>query len=91
MVQSILTQETFQKLRAFAAGANKQAPSHPYDEDRWREFVIGAHREDAQLAAQELRDWLIDQGFPEDITSDLVIAYERGRELLRHYETRIDP
>jgi hypothetical protein len=86
MVQSSLTQGTFKKLRAFTVAANKQAPSHPFDQERWREFVIGAHREDAQLAAEEVRDWLIDQGFPEDKARSLAVAYESGRHLLKHYE-----
>jgi hypothetical protein len=86
MVQSSLTEGTFKKLRAFTAAANKQAPSHPFDQERWREFVIGAHREHAQLAAEEVRDWLINQDFPGDQARRLAVAYESGRQLLKHYD-----
>ena len=81
-----LSADTYKKLQAFVSNANKQGPLHPLDQDRWRDFLIAAHNEQANLAAEELEAWFNEQGFPEDVATELVIEYEQARNLLKQYD-----
>ena len=75
-------------LRRFSVLANKSTgASHPLDRDRWFDFILLAHRENAQLDASVLARWLSEsEGWFEDCARDLAGEYERSRSLLTRYE-----
>jgi hypothetical protein len=79
-----LSEVTFRKLRQFDALANKSTGStHPRDRDRWMDFIISAHLEEAPLDTDMLKRWLTEEShWDEETASDLVIEYEFGRGLL---------
>ena len=75
-------------LRRFNALANKSTgASHPYDRQRWFDFVIQTHTDRSDLDSDLLHRWLIEsEDWPEDQASDLAIEYERSRALLARFE-----
>jgi hypothetical protein len=82
------SEETIEKLKSFSVGANKSTgSSHPADRQRWLDFLIAAHEEDARLNSDILTRWLRSKGgWPEDKAHDLAIEYTFGRELLEAYD-----
>lgn len=83
-LETAMPPEVAEALRRFSAAANKSTgASHPRDRDRWFDFIILAHRADAQLDAWILGRWLAEsEGWPEDGARDLAGEYERARALL---------
>jgi hypothetical protein len=77
---------TAARLRSFSSLANRYG-LHPYDRQRWNEFLIAAHREGTSLEGETLMRWLIEEeGWSEDFASDLVIEFENARDLLAQYD-----
>jgi hypothetical protein len=75
------------QLRAFSGIAKGSGNrSHPLDRERWIKFLIGAHKENAELNATDLARWLMEEGWGEEPASTLAIEYELARDLLRTYE-----
>lgn len=87
-ITSWMGASTFKKLTQFDAVANKSTgSSHPRDRDRWLDFIIAAHQEQAALDAEMLKRWLMEEGkWDERTAADLAIEYEFGRELLNRAE-----
>lgn len=75
-------------LNRFSTLANKSTgASHPYDRQRWFDFVILAHAERSELDSDLLHRWLIEsEGWSEDRASELAIEYERSLALLARFE-----
>ena len=83
-----LSEAAADALRRFNALANKSTgASHPYDRQRWFDFVIQTHTDRSELDPDLLHRWLIEsEDWPEDQASDLAIEYERSRALLARFE-----
>lgn len=83
-----MTPEVAKLLVRFSRIANKSTgSSHPSDADRWRAFLIAAHRSRSTLDASRLVRWLIeDEGWPGDQAHGLAVEYEDGRNLLLSYD-----
>jgi hypothetical protein len=77
-----------QKLESFSLLANKgSGSSHPSDHQRWQEFIVQAHLEEAKLPSDVLRRWLIEElHWPETVASDLEAEFTDGIELLERYD-----
>ena len=73
--------KTKQVFDRFVTLANKQAV-HPYDWDRFRDFVRAAHRHHVRLKPTDLKALLDHQGFDTDESNLLALVYEHGRLLL---------
>jgi hypothetical protein len=79
-----LSEPAARKLRAFSRLANKSTgASHPYDQKRWLDFIVEAHKEETSLDASTLRRWLIEvEGWAPDVADQLAAEFEFGGELL---------
>jgi hypothetical protein len=79
-----MSHDTAELLREFSKCANKgTAAAHPVDRDRWKAFVVVAHRDQSKMNASDLRRWLIEiDGWAPEVADQLVTEYEYGRELL---------
>jgi hypothetical protein len=86
-IEDKLSQSAFDALTRFSALANKSTgASHPYDRQRWFDFVIQAHLESSDLDSDFLERWLIEsEDWPQDQASDLAIEYDRSRALLARF------
>lgn len=82
------SEETIEKLKRFSVGANKSTgSSHPADRQRWLDFLVAAHEENARLNSDILTRWLTSEGgWPEDKAHDLAIEFTFGRDLLETYD-----
>lgn len=87
-ITAYASEETIEKLKRFSVGANKSTgSSHPADRQRWFDFLVAAHEEDARLNSDILTRWLISEGgWSEDKAHDLAIEFTFGRELLETYD-----
>lgn len=76
-----------QALRRFSALANHSTgASHPRDQERWFDFIILTHHENARLGASTLARWLSEsEGWSEDRARELASEYERARSLLTRF------
>lgn len=79
-----LPPEVYQRLRTFSVAANKSTgSSHPYDRERWMDFLIEAVEAHAPLGPHALSRWLVEEGqWDPEQASRLAEEYEFGRELL---------
>lgn len=74
------------QLLAYSNMANRSIP-HPMDDEQWRKFVILAHQKNLAMTSSELKQWLVeDEGWEWDRASELAIAYESERDLLKQYD-----
>jgi len=83
-----ISKETANRLRTFSAAANKSTgASHPMDQKRWFEFIISAHRNNADLDTERLARWLNEvENWDEESAYRLAGNYENARQLLKHYD-----
>lgn len=66
-IEDLTTTRVLDALRSFSVHANKSTGnSHPYDNDRWRTFVIHAARDNCRLDSGFLSSWLIADGWSEE-------------------------
>ena len=73
-------------LKSFSNNAN-MSTLHPLDSERWRKFLLLAHKDKVDLDAQILTRWLVEEWrWPEDRAFDLAVEYEFARELLDDYD-----
>lgn len=74
-------------LRMYSDNANKQVP-HPLDQERWRRFLIEAHREKVAVPdfGTVLREWLVEQDWSDERAEGLAIQFECARDLLDDYD-----
>jgi hypothetical protein len=84
-LEDYLSAGAAQVLRAFSAAANRAA-LHPADRERWRHFLIRAHRDDSLMDAAFLEEWLASEGWPEAVRRELAGEYEATRALLASYD-----
>ena len=87
-LEDTLSPENMKLLEQFAAKANKATgSSYPSDYNRWIAF-IGASVQDRQILSPELlRRWLVEQGFPSDVASDLYREYQLGVDLTKQWQS----
>lgn len=79
--------EAFQSLKSFSSIANKSTGNtHPYDFERWCEFVFIIFRKSIDLSTTELEAWLIENGWSDDMASKLALDFEYSISLLEKYE-----
>jgi len=81
-----LTARAMSALKSFSNNAN-MSTLHPLDSERWRKFLLLAHKDKVDLDAQILTRWLVEEWrWPEDRAFDLAVEYEFARELLDDYD-----
>ena len=86
-LEDTLSPENMHLLEQFAALANKATgSSYPSDYERWVGFIGASVRDRQILNAELLRQWLVEQGFPGDVTSDLYREYQLGVDLTKHWQ-----
>lgn len=67
----------------FINAAEKELPHHPSDWQRFYDFVHAAHQGRTNLFESQLKELLLNAGFPADSASDLASIYHHGRRLLK--------
>lgn len=87
-LEQILGSKIADFLKSFSALANKSTGSaHPCDRDRWFEFIIASHVDEANIATEDLARWLEEDGWrDEKVICDLACEYEFSRGLLKAFE-----
>jgi hypothetical protein len=80
-----LSAEAMRLLQAFSASANRRG-LQATDRRRWNAFLIRAHQEDSLLDPSLLKEWLQQEGWPDDMCDGLVDEYEAARSLLSDYD-----
>lgn len=89
-IEDTLSRENLALLHEFENMANKSTgASHPNDYRRWINFIVASVRDKERLGTEQLRIWLMDQGFPPYIASDLVQQYKFGFDLIEKMATDI--
>lgn len=85
-----LSEDAEIKLKRFSNNANKSTgASHPMDESRWYDFIVAAHRDNADFNAEILSRWLHEvEKWDEDSAYKLSAEYENARSLLNHYDKK---
>ena len=83
-LSKLLPDAVFTRLKAFSNLANKNTGSgHPFDRERWLDFLIAANGAGVELDSHALGRWLVEEeGWAEEQASRLADQYEFGRELL---------
>lgn len=81
-----MDEPTAELLRAFSACANKgTGASHPIDRERWKAFILAAHRTNSTLDPSTLARWLVEEEeWSPEVAEQLALEYESGRELLAY-------
>ena len=79
------TIEEWDAFRKFTDTANPQS-LHPYDEDRWRDFVIASHEGKSQLGRSDVEAALNGIRKFSDFAGKLADRYEDERKLLNRYD-----
>lgn len=76
-----------EKLRRFSAAANKSTgSSHPYDEERWFDFIVEVVNSGDPLDGSRVGRWLVEEGkWTDEIAHGLVCEFEKGVALLEYY------
>lgn len=76
--------DTYKRLRAFSALANKSTgSSHPIDRERWLDFLVSLVQSGTDLKSSTLARWLVEEeGWDQERAWRLSEEYEFGRELL---------
>lgn len=88
-LENWISPELANRLRAFSRLANKSTgSSHPYDRQRWCDFLIALHGARESLDTALLERWLIEEeNWPEDTTSDLISEFEFSQDLLKQVDS----
>lgn len=87
-IDDLPAKETIRKLKLFSGAANKSTgSSHPADQKRWNDFICESIRENDTAVGSYLGRWLVEEeGWDDEIASELVIEYENGTSLLTHFK-----
>jgi hypothetical protein len=81
-----LTPRSMKALTNFERNANRGS-LHPLDSERWRRFLILAHKDNVSLASETLTRWFVEeQRWPEDRAVELAIEFEFALQLLKDYD-----
>lgn len=86
----LTTIKVAEALEKWEMACNKSMPtSHPYDEERWFEFVCLSAKSQNPLEPTDLKQWIVeDKQWPlgyEDEIEELVMEYEKGLGLLQYF------
>ncbi|MCI7010007.1 MAG: hypothetical protein MR905_00165 [Prevotella sp.] len=89
-IEDLTTPEVAKALKLWECACNKSMPtSHPFDEERWFDFIRLSVKSGKSLEPSDLRQWLIeDKKWPlafNDEIETLTIDYENGIRLLTYY------
>jgi hypothetical protein len=90
-IEDLANKETAKALIAWEGLCNRSSGiGHPYDEERWFQFIIEYVRTNSELTPNDLRRWLIEEKcwyFDEDynVVDELISYFEYGRDLLKYY------
>lgn len=80
-------EDAFKALKAFSVGANKSTGNtHPYDFERWCEFVFIVFRSEIEIGIDELIEWLEEDGWSNKMAHKLGLDFEYSLNLLEKYE-----
>jgi hypothetical protein len=80
--------EAMSRLKLFSDLAPKSSTDNPADRKRWMDFVVAVqkNRVGKPLSAPALKEWLINDGWPEVFAEDLAAEYSSVIEWLEYYE-----
>lgn len=85
-IDNSMSPELAEKLKRFSNCANKsRGGSHPFDQQRFFEFIIQGHLEKSLLDESTLEKLLIDEGWSKKYADELASRYNFGRKLLQFY------
>lgn len=88
-IDNSMSPEMAQLLKRFSVAANKSSGgTHPYDEQRFFDFIVKAHEEGSLLDESQLRGLLIDDGWTDEDAFELSCKYCFGRGLLQHQDKK---
>jgi hypothetical protein len=71
-------------LKAFLTHANYSG-LHPLDWDRFYQFIIHAHTGNLRMVGYEVKQLLLQEGFPENVAYGASEAYDHGRGVLKEF------
>lgn len=81
--------EVIDALVLFSEMANKSTGNtHPLDFERWCDFILISARKAPRLSVDYLEGWLVDNGWSEEIASELGLSYEYSLGLLDYEHHR---
>jgi hypothetical protein len=72
-------------LQQFAAAANKDI-LHPLDRERFYRFAYRVHALRLQETAEDVRQYLVANGFTEKKTEELAFLFDELQDCLEHYD-----
>lgn len=89
-IEELANEETAQKLKYWESNCNRSTGNtHPYDRERWFEFIITAVETNSPLTTGVLEQWLTEEKnwILEDnnVTENIILDFEYGRDLLEYY------
>lgn len=90
-IEELANLETAEKLIKWEALCNPSSGnSHPYDRERWFDFIRTAVDTDSELTVGDLEQWLTEEknwvnDEDDGLTERIVIDFEYGVDLLRYY------
>jgi len=84
-LEDLLTGESCKKFRKFSRTSNRSTGiAHPSDEKKWLEFVYSTLKNDEYLAQDDLRFFLLEDGWDEQTAGELSLDYEYGYGAMKH-------
>lgn len=79
--------DAFESLKSFSNNANHATGNiHPYDFNRWCDFIFIIFRKQIELNTDELINWLNENGWNEEMSQRLGLEFEYSLNLLERYE-----
>lgn len=87
-IETLAGKNTFNALNKWEKLCNHSTGnSHPNDFERWADFVSIAFNEKSELTPDLLSRWLVEERNwkDDDLVSELMLDYEYGLALLKHY------
>lgn len=86
-IEETIGSNAYETLISFSSGANKSTGNtHPFDFQRWCEFVFTIFRNEIELSSSELIVWLEENGWSNDMSYKLGLEFEYSLNLLKRYE-----
>lgn len=86
-INETIGNNAYEALVSFSNGANKSTGNtHPFDFQRWCEFIFVIFRNEIKLGASELIVWLEENGWSNDMAYKLGLEFEYSLNLLEKYE-----
>lgn len=84
-IRNYLSEKSIGLLRQYLSMANHAQPS-PTDRQVWLELVLQTHLDDSWFPDDVMRDWLAQEGLPEQCWNDVGDDYVAARRLLDRYD-----